>query len=119
MRGPANDEGPTVPAVGPSFDSTPGKGIDIVEKSNTGVREAPFESAAALLMNAHEMVVGLVTIGKTIASMSDGAQALLGLIERLGNTRDATIAERIWLQCNWLAIAAVVVQTELQAEMGS
>ncbi len=39
------------------------------------------------------------TAGETIGHLSDGAQALLGLVERLSQTRDPNIAEQISHQC--------------------
>lgn len=53
---------------------------------------------------------------ETIGCLDDGAQCLLGLIERLSQTREACDAERIRYHCDFLSRAAYCVQLTLMAE---
>ena len=110
-----NDEAPTVAAVRASNDSTPTKGTEIMKKGTTGPGCTSCALSTGVPVNTGT-AKAQVTCAQTISAMSDCAQALLGRLERLSRTRDATVAERVWLQCDWLANAAQRLRLDLQAE---
>lgn len=100
-----NEEAPTVAAVRASVDSTLSKGIRIMQKVITGAHTRLLGVPTSSPDDTHP-ATNQAVCAATIGAMSDCAQSLLGLLERLGQTRDAIDAERIWLQCSCLAGAA-------------
>lgn len=56
------------------------------------------------------------TAGETIGHLSNGAQALLGLVERLSQTLDPNIAEQISHQCEGMRRTAHRARLTLLAE---
>lgn len=67
------------------------------------------------LLGSGELSESLIPLGESIATMSDCAQALLGLIERVDRTRDTTTADRIWIHCSILASVAWRLNRELRS----
>lgn len=90
------------------------QGTEIMKKGTTTAGGTPPCLPTELLAGCR-LPATRSTLGESIATMSDCAQALLGLIERVHRTRDATTADRICIHCSFLESAAWRLNRELRS----